>query len=172
MQWYPYDPIRCMGTTFLQLLVGHTIPYSKFCSLLRQYNHLLLFFFIFYFNTLLLQGSCLNILLQVKTQLKYVIVNKNIVKYAYKCLRVRYCRYSNIVNWVYCFGGATILLIFGTTNKFLLHPLPFQIALFRAPPTHFYHYITGPKPCDKLKIAHLKKYWTKQSTLPQNCMSY
>ena len=50
----------------------------------------------------------------------------------------------SIVNGVYCFGGelrpsiAKILLIFGTKTKdFSLHPLPFQIASFRVPPTHF-----------------------------------
>ena len=125
-------PIRfhtVYGQHFLQLLVGHTIPYFQFWSLLRQYSHLLHFLFFFYISTLLLQASCMNIpleLLQVKTQLKYVKINKKkIVKYAYKCLWVRYLlqivRYSNI----------TILFVFGTkTNEFLLHPLSIQIALF------------------------------------------
>ena len=110
MKWYPYDPIQSMGNTFgscLWAIRFHTLNYGLQSGSTTYY--LLLFPFFFYISTSLIQGSCTNIhleLLQVKTQLKYVKINRNIVKYTYKCLWVRYSRQSDIVNRVYCFRSA------------------------------------------------------------------
>ena len=139
---------RCSGTPTIPCGVWATLfaaacrPYGPILSILVSTQVVqppitLTTFFPFYISASLLQGSCINIplkLSQVKTQLKYVKINKkkNMVKYS------QMVRYSN----------AKILFILGTKMKdFSLHPLPSQIAFFQLEyPLHiFYHQITGSR---------------------------
>ena len=141
-------PIRShtvYGQHFLQLLVGHTIPYSKFWYLFRQYNYLLLFFS---FTVVLCCQNILLKLLQVKTQLEYVIVNKNIIKYACTCLWVKYSRWSDIglLLWRSVNGPQMLqFCLFSVLKRNIFHCILYYSRLLcLAYPLHiFYHYITA-----------------------------